>query len=227
MTIRKIKIIKSNDSRHLCNNFCNKVSTCRNFNFTAGFVYSFTIPNLTFMFPYILRNWIWEKRIYLYWLCITQFVIFNHWKVSRNRTALYWNFFMSPALMRRNWRSCKGDLFFQILLFLWNNSLAVSKLQTEQGDSSENYAICPLRNALESCYSFQSKWDTRSANKFAKVYVKLELSGNEKFITSGATVKILPSLKGPFTKGFQTIQKIKSAFGSVYLSGWFWNLFLL
>lgn len=156
--------MKSNDSRHLCNNFCNKVSTCRNFNFTAGFVYSFTIPNLTFMFPYILRNWIWEKRIYLYWLCITQFVIFNHWKVSRNRTALYWNFFMSPALMRRNWRSCKGDLFFQILLFLWNNSLAVSKLQTEQGDSSENYAICPLRNALESCYSFQSKWDTRSAN---------------------------------------------------------------
>ena len=156
--------MKSNDSRHLCNNFCNKVSTCRNFNCTAGFVYSFTIPNLTFMFPYILRNRIREKRIYLYWLCITQFVIFNHWKVSRNRTSLYWKFFMSPALMRRNWRSCKRDLFFQILLFLWTNSLAVSKLQTEQGDSSENYPICPLRNVLESCYSFQSKWDTRSAN---------------------------------------------------------------
>lgn len=156
--------MKSNDSRHLCNNFCNKVSTCRNFNCTAGFVYSFTIPNLTFMFPCILRNRIREKRIYLYWLCITQFVIFNHWKVSRNRTSLYWKFFMSPALMRRNWRSCKRDLFFQILLFLWNNSLAVSKLQTEQGDSSENYPICPLRNVLESCYSFQSKWDTRSAN---------------------------------------------------------------
>lgn len=156
--------MKSNDSRHLCNNFCNKVSTCRNFNCTAGFVYSFTIPNLTFMFPYILRNRIREKRIYMYWLCITQFVIFNHWKVSRNRTSLYWKFFMSPALMRRNWRSCKRDLFFQILLFLWNNSLAVSKLQTEQGDSSENYPICPLRNVLESCYSFQSKWDTRSAN---------------------------------------------------------------
>ena len=56
---------------------------------------------------------------------------------------------------------------------------------------------------------------------FSKVYVKLELSGNEKFITYGATVKILPSLKGPLAKGFQTIQKIKSAFGSVYLSGWF------
>ena len=60
----------------------------------------------------------------------------------------------------------------------------------------------------------------RSGNKtiFAKVYVNLVLSVNEKFVVSRSMVKISAAFKGPFTKGCYLIQIVEPVIGRVYVT---------
>ena len=52
---------------------------------------------------------------------------------------------------------------------------------------------------------------------FARVYINLELSVNEKFVACGTKIKILEILKSRCTKECYLIQKLESAIRRVYL----------
>ena len=62
---------------------------------------------------------------------------------------------------------------------------------------------------------------------FARVYVNLELSVNEKFASYETMVKILGILKKSCTMGCWLMQKLEPVTGKVYLPQCFGNKFLL